>query len=558
MVLALRYGDLSGAIFETNKLANELGQYCDELSRKVQQKMYAAEGGMSSSLNSADYYVKAKINQLRAHENNTRSLSAKIQTLLDTAKRVDTDVEKTIQANQKSLFKKNPELKAPWYKQAFTSFMCDMKNVPVLGWLIKSREQVSSAWDTLMKDIRYWYKCEGGKELVGIVLSVAGVILAVVILVCTVIITGGIILAAIAGTAGISTLIGSVAGSIGALIGAVNAFINVYTSFKAYNDAVGGHPGSAKIYAGQDKLSDVLRQKNYHDREKNRSSNAWATGLDITEGVCAIVSFVCGAVDKIKNLKKFNISKTIKAICQPHNSLGQFAQGKPTLWIGIKSIALKFNIKDFVLGDLNVKNLSRLSKLEKIDILNVIGELAGAAKGIVDGLDKVNEAKQSITQFLASRAVTGLDTAFFNEQVLKTKIENGVKIRKFYDTNFTTIIKAVRLPIDGIGLGKILTVNIGSSSLSDVLNMKGGLIKDVTDIINSLHIWKVPQVIFDTNGVAVDVKHWDSALGYFNNINIPDIDAVCDIALPAFTMPTLIFSFRFECRTPYYNVRTAA
>lgn len=538
MVLSLVYGDLSSTISESNKLANQLGQYCDELSRKVQQKMYSVEGGASSALNNADYYVRTKISQLRARETNARSLSTKTQTLLDTAKRVDTDVEKTIQSNQKNFFQKNPALKSPWYQRAFTSFMCDMKNVPVIGWLIKGGEQVLGALDTLLRDIRYWYKCDGGKELIGIVLSIVGAVLAVVILVCAITATGGTILA----------IIVSVVGVVGSLIGLVNAATNVVTSFQAYNAATGGHPGRAKIYSGQDKLSDVLRQTNFHNRDWNRGSNAWATGIDVTETVCTIVTLVYGVGKTAKSLSKINISKTFQAICQPRNALGQFVQGKPTLWNGIKSITMKFNLKDFVLGDLNVKNLSILSTLERADKMKAIGEFAIAIKGVVDGFDKINEGKQSFGQFIANRAVIGLDTALLKKQVLKTKIEDGKIIRKFSDNNFSTVVKAIRVPIDALGLGKLLTDKLGGSSLSGALNMKGGLIKNVADIIKSFSIWH-------------------SASGYFNAVDIPtlsipkasvsNIDATCNISLPSFTMPTLDFNFNLACKAPYYNVKAA-
>lgn len=476
MVLTLRYGDIAGTVSEASKLANELDQYCNDLSNKVQQKMYSIEGGMSSALNSADYYVRTKINQLRTKACNARVLSSKSQTLLDTAKRVDSDVKSTIEANQKSFFQKNHDLKPPWYEQAFVSLICNMKNVPILGTLIKGAETVLGAMDTLYKDIRYWYKCEGGKELVSIVLSVVGAIMAVVILVCAFVFTGGTILAVIVGVAGV----------MGAIIGLVNAVTNIVTSFQAYNEAIGGHPGRAKIYAGQDKLSDVLRQTNFHNRDWNRGSNAWAVKIEVTDAICSVITVVSGAAKTVQALRKINISKTFQAICQPRNALGQFVQGKPTLWNGIRSIALKFNVKEFVLGDLNVKNLSRISKIPAVDTIKAIGDLTKAAKGIVDDLDKVNERKLTFIEFIAKRVVVGLDTTLLKKQVLTTKVdEDGVRVRKFRDSNLSTIIKAIRIPVDGLGLGKLLTDLDRSGTLSDVLNMKGGLIKNTTDIITS-------------------------------------------------------------------------
>ena len=538
MVLELKYGDLTNTVSETDRLANEIGQYCDELSNKVQQKMYAVEGGMSSALNSADYYVKQKISQLRARESGARNLSAMGQALLDTAKRVDSDVESTIEANQRSFFQRNPDLKPSGFQLFLTAYLCDLKNVPILGWLIKGGEIVLDAIDALVKDIRYWYKCEGGKELIGIILSIAGTILAIVLLVCACIFTAGTILAVIVAVAGI----------IGAVIGTINAVTNIFTSVQAYNAAVGGHPGQAQIYAGQDKLSDVLRETNYHDRDKNRASNAWATTLDVVETVCAVIAIVDGVSKTIKAFKNFNYHKVIQSFCQPHNKTG-YALGKPTLWNGIKSFVMKFNIKEFILGDLNVKNLSRLSKLDVFEQAKAIGSLAKAAKGIVDGLDKVNEGKQSFGQFLANRVIIGLDQTFLREQEVKTRVDtDGNKLRKYWDTKLTTIFKTIRSPIDELGLGRLLTDAIGGSGLSDTLNMKKGILQDIVKIIDSL-------------------KPSPGSRGYFGDIKapalnfapggIPNIDIAINIDLPTFALPSLDFNLDFKCSHPYLDVAAA-
>jgi hypothetical protein len=543
MTLSLRYGDLSGTISEANKLAKELDQYCDDLSKKVQQKLYSVEGGLSSALNSADYYVRNKISQLRTKEKNAYTLSTKTQNLLDTAKRVDNDVKSTIEANQKNFFKKHAELKAPWYKRAFVSFVCDAKNVPILGTLIKGGEVVLGAMDVLKNDIRYWYKCGGGKELVGIVLSVVGAVLAVVVLVCAVVFTGGSILAVIAGVAGV----------IGAIIGLVNSVTNIVTSFQAYNEANGGHPGKAKIYAGQDKLSDVLRQTNFHNKDWNRGSNAWASGIEITDTVCSIITVVNGAVETVGALRKINLSQTFRAICQPRNALGQW-QGKPSLWTGVKSIALKFNIKDFALGDLNVKNLSRITKIPRVDKFKAIAELAKASKGIVDNLDKVNEGKITIGEFIAKRVVVGLDTTFLKQQVLTTKIgEDGGRVRKFGNTNFSTIIKAVRVPVDGLGIGKLLTDLGHSETLSNVLNMKGGIIENVTDIVKQINMWSPSQLSVDIPTIApISVKGITGIVS-----KRPLVEFSCALSKPAFTLPNINISIKLENIRPYYNVQAA-
>jgi hypothetical protein len=168
MILSLKYGELGDSVSETNKLTSELGQYVDELSRKVQQKMYSVEGGMSSALNSADYYVSAKIKQLRNHESNARSLSTRTQTLLDTARRVDTSVRQMIEANQKNFFQKNPDLRPAAWKLSVLSFIYDLKNahIPILSNMIRNYEESWGAMATLFRELRYWYKCDGGQQIV--------------------------------------------------------------------------------------------------------------------------------------------------------------------------------------------------------------------------------------------------------------------------------------------------------------------------------------------------------------------------------------------------------
>lgn len=240
MVLALRYGDLSSAISETTKLADELGQYCDDLSRKVQQKMYSVEGGMSSALNSADYYVKAKITQLRIRENNAQMLSTKTQTLLDTAKRVDIDVERTIQANQKSFFQRNPELKAPWYQRAFVAFMCDLRNIGgFLGTVLANRiEQQASAWKTLLGQISTFWANNWPSIIV---------VLGAVAILALIVFTGGTGLILVFG-------LGLVAGAVSTLVGDVinNAFAGkkwYESKLSSWESYAGSALGSAAGFA---------------------------------------------------------------------------------------------------------------------------------------------------------------------------------------------------------------------------------------------------------------------------------------------------------------------
>jgi hypothetical protein len=162
MTLALNYGDLGKTITEANKLSKGLGQYCDGLSKKVQQKMYSVTDGMSSALHSADYFVNQKISQLRIREGNADELSRRTDTLLETARRVDKDVEQTINANQQAFFKENPHLNPPRRNIASMIFTINWKNIPVLGWLIKGGEAVlKTAWSALVDAVKWAWENRG-------------------------------------------------------------------------------------------------------------------------------------------------------------------------------------------------------------------------------------------------------------------------------------------------------------------------------------------------------------------------------------------------------------
>ena len=466
MVLSLGYGEIAKAITGSDRLADGLAQYCNDLSARFQQNLYAVEGGMSSALNSADYYVNSKIKQLKAHESNSRDLSAKSNILLETAKRVDADVEQMIQANQTDFFQRNPELKPSDWALKMAAVWGDIKNIPLLGWFAQAWENTASAFVVLAHEIRHWYKCEGGKELIASIISVALVVVAIVILVCAIFFTGGAILAVIAGVAGI----------ISATIGLGDAVTNMCTSFEAYSEARAGNPAMAKIYSGQDKMSDVLRETNFHDKEKNRASFALATGIEVTDSVCSIITIAYGGYKSIQNLKDFNVSKMIKSMLQPREG-GKFIKGESSLLNGAKLMIKNINLKDMLLGDLNVKNLSRLSTLKKVDKFKTIGDFAKAVKGVFDGFDKINAGKQTIGEFALNRVIIGLDKSMLQTQVLKTSTENGIKIRKYEDTNFTKLVKCIKLIPNDSGLGRFIMDKIDNKSLTNIFDMKKGIIQ---------------------------------------------------------------------------------
>lgn len=346
-----------------------------------------------------------------------------------------------------------------------------------------------------------------------------------------------------------------------AAIGAVNFMTNVFTSFWAYQAAVGGHPGQAKIYAGQDKLSDFLRDTNFHNKDWNKGTNIAAMGLDITEAVYGVIDILNGINTTWESLKQFSIKKTFRAICQPRNADGTFA-GKPSLWNGLKSITSKINGKDMILGDLNVKNLSRFSKLDLKDKKITIGKLTKAISGIVSDFDSINEGDMTFTEFMLKRLSIGLDKSLFRQEKLQTKKkEDGTRYRKYYTTNFSTIVEGIRIPIDDIGIGKILIGLEPSGKLETILDPGSGLLGNTKDIITKLSSWLPPKIVLGNSLQATDVIHRDSLQGYSNVEVVKTIEPVVNICpvvkQPTYVLPKLQFNINTSFRYPYFNVSPA-
>lgn len=471
MRIALDYWELSQAISNTSHLASELDEYCDGLSRRVQSKVYDVTGGISQALGTAYYYVNQKIDSLCRKETNARSLSQSLDNLLKTAKRVDDDVKSTIESNQKEFFEKRPDLRPSDAQLSLIGFFCDMKDIPGLGWLINAGEKVDKSMANVIEEIRYWYKCEGGKEYVGIILSIAEL-------------TGSIVLLVLAVTTP-AGLIAGLAAAVGCLIGLFDAVTNSVTSSLSYKSALEGHYGQAEIYSGQDKLSDVLRDTNFHDEEKNRQSNAMSAGLNITEILCDMIDFTVDIKDFAGNLKELNFKKTFNAICSQRDPDGKFTPGKGSIWNGAKTLLSNINARDMILGDLNVRNLSRMDQYGEVTSkLKNYEKFTKAIKGIVNDLDKMNEGDMTLGEFVGKRLLIGLDKSVLKEETLTTKEVNGEIVRIYDSTNLSKVMETLRSPIDGIGITKLIVDSVDRTFLENIISPKGGIIQDVRDMVN--------------------------------------------------------------------------
>ena len=287
-VLKINYSELAGAIKNAEKAAKEADSYAEGLEKKVCKKIADLEGGSSGNVNNADYFVKKKIGVLKAKSEKLKNFAGKLSTFEENCKEADKDVGAKFSALY-SQFKKDNGFKISIVSEFFCYLGTKILNSTEFGkWLNNTIRSINDFFNDIWGEIKYLYKCEGGKYVVDIVLSVAAIALAVVTIITTVvtIITAG------AGFFAIVTIIG-------AIISIVNAINNICTSAAAlhYNDE---DPAWANRYGEMDKLTDTLRK-----RVNNRFADVAANALDAIEAFCDIVGLIKVGTDLSGNISEY-------------------------------------------------------------------------------------------------------------------------------------------------------------------------------------------------------------------------------------------------------------
>lgn len=282
--IAIDYDALSRVVRYSENIAQKAEDYADDLSRKVYDKFSGVAGGSSGLMSSAQYYVNAKVSALREKQRCFSGFSKQVDKLASTARRVDGEVKTMIANSQEKFLKGHENLRIEGWKAKLLNWLVDVKNSCPLFELIGDAVQaISTEMSSLFENIKHWYECEGGKEIVSLVLAIGGAALAVLVFIATLPASGFI----------------AVCTAIAAGIALVNSAANIYTSFKSVSAARDGDPAWAKIYGKQDKLTDIMRDTNFHNGAWNRASYLGATVLDTAELFCDVVAV--GGL--LKNLK---------------------------------------------------------------------------------------------------------------------------------------------------------------------------------------------------------------------------------------------------------------
>lgn len=362
-IVKIDYDKLSTISKSASSAASRMQDYIDDLTKKVSNKYSGITGGASSKTSNSEYYVNQKISQLKKNKSYYTTFSSAVSTFSTNAKDIDKDVARTIKASKDKFIEKHDYIDVNWWTE-LKEFFIDLKNscplFEAIGNLIdKTIDGMKGLWE----DLKYWYRCGGGKEIVGCVLAVAGAVVAVVLAIC----------ACVPPICGIV----AVCAAIAAVITAANAIYNVYSSSKSLEAKKNGDPAWAQIYGEQDTWQDYFRQTNFGNGALNKLSYIGASAIDLVKTVCDVVVIV----NSIKNV--CNTVKEIKAYANRSQTrdFGDVLK----MYIKNQKNYRKVRVRDYISSRVDKKDPLKQS----IDLIKKIKKGASGVKSGFDVVEKV-------------------------------------------------------------------------------------------------------------------------------------------------------------------------
>ena len=289
--LVIEYKELAAISAHASDLAKKAGEYADSLTRKITKKFDSVAGGVNDTLASAKYYVEAKIEELEEKETAYDEMSDQIDNFIENAKRIDKSVADKISENYTQFIDSNQHLKIAEWKADIINWLVDRRNKSFISELDFSRwMRLGNALSGAVDNIRYWYKCEGGKETLALVWAVGGAAAATLLFV--------------ASLAMEAVTFVTVCAVIAAAITMINSVVNVVTSIWSLRKAKTGDPAWAKIYGDMDTFQDYLRLKKFNSRFSNKLSYIGADVIDAVKLFCDVVNII-HAVSEIRSKLRF-------------------------------------------------------------------------------------------------------------------------------------------------------------------------------------------------------------------------------------------------------------
>ncbi|MGN0317019.1 MAG: hypothetical protein ACI4E1_03685 [Lachnospira sp.] len=323
----ISYGSLKEASSEASQVAKKLDKYANNLDSQIYKQLNCYSGSYTTNISQAKSNVNSKISDLRSR---STAYSTYSQDLLDLKEQcVSTD--KAVKSNVSKLtssFKSANGIRDSKVQNSINYFLTSIGNSTYAGrWLGNKKDEFGSAKDYIKQSLEDWWDYEGGAELVkGVLVGILEVAIAVVSV-------GAAVFAFMAGGALLVLIAACVAGA----IALVNGVVNIANEVSAYKTTHNGDPATGSRRGDVNTLQDYLRSSFIYGSdgesyEYDPTKYAWATGIDIVNVVCTVVTVVDSAGKLIKNCYQW--ATTTKVQMGNFKSLGLLfsKEGQAAFW----------------------------------------------------------------------------------------------------------------------------------------------------------------------------------------------------------------------------------
>lgn len=391
---SISYSSLKDSSNEAKTVAKKLDKYADALYDNVYKKLNNYGGSWTSNLSTAKTKTNAKISELRSEQSRYETYATDLIDLRDECEEVDKAVRSRVSSLTAS-FKEAHGIRNSKVENAISYFFTGIGNETAFGrWLGGKKDDFDSGMNYFKDSIKEWYNYEGGKELItGVLVGLLEVAIGVLAIVGA-ILSGGALLVIIAGV-------------VGGIIAVANGVANIWNETKAYSATKNGDPATGRRRSDINTWQDYLRSsfvfgdsgENYH---YNEFYNGLATGIDIVNLACTVVTVVSSAGKLLKNGFKWATGSSaqvkdikMKQVFSKDTFKAFSSKLKIQFADGFADIKTAFKYRDFsVLKDFGTRILSEAGENLKAefwdfgepkDAISSIKNMISVPKDLIDG-----------------------------------------------------------------------------------------------------------------------------------------------------------------------------
>ena len=467
--VCISYSSMKDAASEAGQVAKKLERYASNLDWQIYKKLDWYNGSYTNNIAQAKSNVNSKISDLRNRSTAYSTYSQDLYDLKDQCVSTDKAVKSNVSRLTAS-FKRANGIKNSVVQNSINYLLTSIGNKSSVGrWIGNKKDEADTAVQYLKESIKTWYNYDGGKELIkGVLIGTLEFAIGVLTVIGA-ILSGGAILVVIAGV-------------VGGLIAAANGLANIWNEQKAYKATQSGDPATGRRRSKIDTWQDYLRSSfkygdNGESYEYDKVNDLLATGIDIVNIACSIVTVFSSMKDLLKNGYKWatgNAAKLKDIKMRQLFSKDSFVSFKGK----IKDIGVAFRYrgwsagKDF--GEQILKDFGRNFKKEFWNFKNVNGSnnWKGAINSMKNMLSipkdilKGGGTLSNILNVGFNRIILPSTTAFTVNSTETTIIkgENGQ-----FQFDFTDKITFKTIKNDVEGLWKLGTSTSGLFSDNSVL-----------------------------------------------------------------------------------------